>query len=46
VTKVTTDMNDHTVTVTFDDEKQTIEAVVAALEDAGYVARNPEKLTE
>jgi len=46
VTAVTTDMNAHTVTVTFDDEKQTIEAVVAALADAGYVARGPQKVTE
>ncbi len=41
-----TDMDAHTVTVSFDDEKQTLEAVVAALEDAGYVARDPQKLTE
>jgi copper chaperone CopZ len=39
-------MNAHTVTVSFDDEKQTIEAVVDALADAGYVARNPKKLTQ
>jgi len=41
-----TDMDAHTVTVSFDDEVQTLEAVVAALEDAGYVARDPQKLTE
>ena len=46
VTNVTTDMKDHTLTVSFDEEKQTLEAIVEALADAGYVARNPQKLTE
>ena len=46
MTNVSTDMDAHTVTLTFDDEKQTLEAVVAALADAGYVARDPKKLTQ
>lgn len=37
-------MNAHTVTVTFDDESQSLDAIVTALADAGYVARNPEKV--
>ena len=36
VTSVETDMNEHTVSVTFDDEKLSIDDVVAALTRAGY----------
>jgi len=36
-------MNAHTITVTFDDDKQSLDAIVTALADAGYVARNPRK---
>ena len=32
-------MNAHTVTVTFDDEKTELGAIVAALNDAGYVVK-------
>jgi copper chaperone CopZ len=46
VTNVSTDMDAHTLTLTLDDEKQSLEAVVEALADAGYVARHPKKLVE
>lgn len=36
VTSVETDMNQHTVSVTFDDEKLSIDDVVTALTRAGY----------
>ncbi len=35
-------MNAHTVTVTFDDEKVELEAIVLALNDAGYVVKGEE----
>ncbi len=41
---VSTDMNEHTVTVTFDDEKTGLPAIVAALNDAGYVVKDPKKV--
>jgi copper chaperone CopZ len=44
VTQVTTDMDAHTLTVSFDDEKLDLANVIGALEDAGYVARNPTKV--
>ncbi|MCP4036771.1 MAG: hypothetical protein GY944_06775 [bacterium] len=44
MSNVTADTNARTVTVTFDDEQQTVEGVVTALADAGYVARNPQKV--
>lgn len=37
-------MNAHTVTVTFDDEKVELGAIVAALNDAGYVVKDEEKM--
>ena len=37
-------MNAHTVTVTFDDEKTGLDAVVGALNDAGYVVKGRERL--
>ena len=46
VTNVTTDMDAHTLTLSFDDEEQTLEAVVEALAEAGYVAKDPQKLTQ
>ena len=36
MTSVQTDMNEHTVTVGFDDENASIDAIVRALNDAGY----------
>lgn len=44
VTSVKTDMNAHTVTVSFDDEKTGLEAINAALNDAGYVVKDARKL--
>ncbi len=44
VESVATDMNAHTVTVTFDDEKTGLDAIVAALHDAGYVVQREQKL--
>lgn len=37
-------MNAHTVTVTFDDEKVGLDAIVAALNDAGYVVKEQRRL--
>ena len=36
VQSVETDMNDHTVTVEFDDEKLSIGEIVGVLNEAGY----------
>ncbi len=36
VQSVATDMNDHTVTVEFDDEKLSIGEIVGVLNEAGY----------
>ena len=33
-------MNDHTVTVSFDDEKVQLGEIVTALNDAGYVVKS------
>ena len=44
MSKVETDMDEHTVTVTFDDGATSVDDVVAALSDAGYVAKSPRKL--
>ena len=44
VSAVKTDMDLHTLTVSFDDSDLAIAEVVSALADAGYVARDPEKL--
>ena len=44
VTNVSTDMDAHTLTVSFDDEKLDLAAVISALEDAGYVAKDPKKV--
>lgn len=41
---VSTDMNAHTVTVTFDDEKTDLGPIVAALNDAGYVVKDRRKI--
>lgn len=40
VASVETDMNENTVSVTFDDEKISIDDVVAALTRAGYAVPN------
>ena len=37
-------MNDHTITVAFDDEKGDLESIVVALNDAGYVVKERNKL--
>ncbi len=37
IESVETDMNDNTVTVAFDDENASIDDVVKALNDAGYM---------
>jgi copper chaperone CopZ len=37
-------MNTHTVTVTFDDDKTGVDAVEAALNDAGYVVKDMQAL--
>jgi copper chaperone CopZ len=37
-------MNAHTVTVTFDDENVGLGAIVAALNDAGYVVKGEKKM--
>ncbi len=37
-------MNAHTVTVTFDDEKTELDAIVVALNDAGFVVKDERKL--
>jgi copper chaperone CopZ len=44
VDSVETDMNAHTVTVSFDDEKVELGAIVAALNDAGYVVKSEKKV--
>jgi copper chaperone CopZ len=44
VTRVKTDMDLHTLTVSFDDSDLAIADVVSTLADAGYVAKDPEKL--
>ncbi len=40
---VETDMNKHTVKVSFDDESTTVEDIVRALNDAGYVVPSYDK---
>jgi copper chaperone CopZ len=44
VTSVESDMNQHTITVGFDDEKVGLERIVAALNDAGYVVKERTKV--
>ncbi len=44
VTSVESDMNDHTVTVGFDDEKLDLDSIVSALNDAGYVVKERTKI--
>jgi copper chaperone CopZ len=41
VSAVETDMDAHTMTVSFDDDDVQIADVIEALADAGYVAREP-----
>lgn len=41
---VSTDMDAHTVTVTFDEEKTGLAAVVGALNEAGYVVTEEKRL--
>ncbi len=36
-------MNEHTVTVAFDDEKSSVEAIVRALNDSGYTVPRYER---
>ena len=44
MTSVESDMDAHTVTVSFDDEKVSMTAIVAALNDAGYVVKGQRKI--
>ena len=44
VSSVKTDMTEHTVTVTFDDEKTDLGTIVTALNDAGYVVKEKRKV--
>ena len=44
VESVLTDMNAHTVTVAFDDEKTGLAAIEAALNDAGFTVKGETKL--
>lgn len=37
-------MSEHTVTVTFDDEVTSLDAIIAALGEAGYTVPRQEKL--
>lgn len=37
-------MNDHTVTVEFDDDLVGVDAIEAALNDAGYVVKSAKKV--
>ena len=37
-------MNDHTITVGFDDEKVNLGSIVSALNDAGYVVKERTKV--
>ena len=37
-------MNAHTVTVAFDDEKVELAAIIAALNDAGYVVKEQRQI--
>jgi copper chaperone CopZ len=37
-------MNEHTMTVVFDDEKTNLDQIVAALNDAGYVVKDRTQL--
>ena len=40
---MSTDMNQHTVTVSFDNEQMSLDAVVEALGGAGFTVRNYEQ---
>jgi copper chaperone CopZ len=44
VTLVNTDMNDNTVTATFDDEVLSAQDVIESLNDAGYLVKGHSKL--
>ena len=44
VDSVTTDMNSHTVTVSFDDEAVSLGDVVGALNDAGYTVSESRRM--
>ena len=37
-------MNEHTITVGFDDEKTSLDRIVSALNDAGYVVKERTKI--
>jgi len=37
-------MNDHTVTVEFDDDKTSLDTIVSALNDAGYIVKEKRKV--
>ncbi len=44
VTSVETDMNAHTLTVAFDDERVSLDMIVNALGEAGYTVPGKKKL--
>ena len=44
VDTVRTDMDAHTVTVSFDDEKTELSKIVSALNEAGYVVKDSTKI--
>ena len=44
VSSVESDMDEHTMTVGFDDEKTDLDKIVAALNDAGYVVKERTKI--
>jgi copper chaperone CopZ len=44
VRSVEADMNVHTMTVEFDDEDLSLEAIISALNDAGYTVPDRSKL--
>lgn len=44
VSSVDSDMDAHTITVTFDDEKVNLDTIVASLYDAGYVVKDQTKV--
>lgn len=44
VTSVETDMNSHTLTVAFDDERVSLDVIIKALGEAGYTVPGKTKL--
>ena len=44
VSSVESDMNQHTITVAFDNDEVSLDSIVAALNDAGYVVKERTKV--